>query len=101
MKAIKNFRIDQVPMWRVVAATTSAPDYEMDRTLFVEHHPDWGEYTIIHGAHCSCYGFDETEWDATVYTKAQLLKLMVLWERDSNSSERAIAPLVIRYLEAK
>ncbi|HBF4616133.1 TPA: hypothetical protein KOO48_001928 [Clostridioides difficile] len=30
---------------------------------------------LLEGCHCSCYGFDETEWSATVYTKEELIKL--------------------------
>ena len=99
MENIKGFKIDQVPVWKIILAATSDPDYEMDRTLLVDGYPNWGDYLIVSGGHCSCYDFDETEWDATSYTEAELKKLVMSWMERGYGSERIIAPLIARYLK--
>jgi len=98
MKRIKNFEINEIPIWKIVAVATSDPDYEMDRTIFVEHYPDYGDYCIIKGFHCSCYSFDDTDWEATQYTRQQLIKLAKSWlgHEYGFDSEKLIAPLIIR-----
>ena len=57
----------------IVVAWTSEPDYEMSRIILLENGYD--EYVVLEGGHCSCYDFDETEWDATVYETGELIKL--------------------------
>ena len=71
----------------------------MDRTILVEDYPDYGEYTIISGGHCSCYGFDEVEWDAIQYSMDEVIKLAEGWLKNGYGSERIIAPLIKGFLE--
>ena len=99
MKRIKNFRIDQIPAWKIVLVATSDPDYEMDRTMYIEDYPDWGDATIVSGFHCSCFDFDDTEWEAIQYTSEQLVKLAKGWEMNGYGSEKIIAPLILRQLQ--
>ena len=98
MKAINNFSIHTIPIHKVAAIATSDHSYEMDRTMLVENYPDYGDYTVVHGSHCSCYGFDDTKWDATTYTKDELKLLVVGWMANSYGSEAIIAPLISRYI---
>ncbi len=37
---------------------------------------NYGEYVLVEGSHCSCYDFDDTKWEATVYTREELKKLL-------------------------
>ncbi len=63
---------------QIFAARTSEPDYEMSRDIIlvcVDDIDEWDEYLYLEGYHCSCYDFDDTNWDGTVYTKEELLKL--------------------------
>ena len=39
-------------------------------------------YVLVEGYHCSCYGFDETEWDCTKLTETELKKIL-----NSNNGE--------------
>ena len=34
------------------------------------------EYVLVEGHHCSCYDFDESNWEATVYTREELKELL-------------------------
>ena len=64
----------------VVFAATSEPGYEMSRVLLLE--PNYEVFIVLYGSHCSCYDFDETEWDATEYTRNELKKLVPGWLND-------------------
>lgn len=68
---------NQVNFHNILFASTSEPDYEMSRTILLENLKDtnYDEYVVVEGCHCSCYGFDDTEWDAIKYNKNELLKL--------------------------
>lgn len=101
MRLINDFNLSDVPTWKIVACTTSDQDYEMDRTMLAENYPDYGDYTIIHGGHCSCYDFNDTSWDATVYTEDELRKVAREWRDNSWWSEFTIAPLILRYIGDK
>ena len=61
----------------IVFAHTTPIDYEMSRYILLEDLEGfkYGEYLVLEGGHCSCFGFDETEWSATVYNREELLKL--------------------------
>jgi hypothetical protein len=93
MKPIENFKLSDVPMTRIMLATTSEPDYEMSRVMIAEDWPDYGDYTVIAGSHCSCYGFDDTQWDATCYTDDELPKVLASWHTSYDGAERAMAAL--------
>ena len=99
MKNIKDFKITQIPMWQIVFATTSEPDYEMNRTLLVEEYPKYNDYTIVSGGHCSCYDFDDSTFDATIYSRDELIKLVTGWLVNGDGSERSIAPLILKHIE--
>jgi len=100
MKHQEKFDISQVFPWKIVVVTTSHPDYEMNRVMLIDNEPeaspDAREWILVRGYHCSCFKFDETEWDATWYTKAELLKVMEGWVHSDRQSERlAVAPIVL------
>lgn len=73
-----NIKDNKPKLHNILFATTSPKDYEMDRLLLLEDMPEteYGEYVLVEGYHCSCYGFDDTRWEATKYTKDELSKLL-------------------------
>lgn len=93
MKALNNFDLAAVPIDKILLTVTTEPDYEMQRILIAEDWPDWGDYTVIEGGHCSCYGFDETKWDAISYTEKELKKVLLNWLGRGYGAEPLIAQL--------
>lgn len=91
MQIIKDFKLEQVPQHRIVFVATSEPDYSMDRVIVAEDWPEYGDTTIINGGHCSCYGFDETSWDATTYTYDEVKAVIQGWLKSGYGSEKIIA----------
>lgn len=77
---MKNYEIKnkQIKLHNVLFAATSEVDYEMERLLILEDMPDtaYNEYVLVEGFHCSCYGFNDTNWDGTLLTKEELLKIL-------------------------
>ena len=69
---------DDIKMSNVLFATTSERDYEMNRLLLLENMPNtkYSEYVLAEGSHCSCYDFDETEWDCIKITEEELNELL-------------------------
>lgn len=67
-----------IKMHNVLFATTSEKDYEMKRLLLLEDMPDTNgdEFVLVEGYHCSCYDFDETNWNCTKLTRNELNKLL-------------------------
>lgn len=63
-----------IKLHNVLFATTSEQGYEMDRLLLLEDMPNTylGEFVLAEGYHCSCYDFDETEWDCVKLTRDEL-----------------------------
>ena len=101
MNKIKNFNILTVPVYKMVFMATSDHAYEMSRTILVEDYPEHKDYTVVKGYHCSCYGFDATEWEAVTYTVDELRLLVKGWlisSYDLHDSEGIIAPLILRYI---
>ena len=72
---------ERVEPWRVVCAAQSEPYYSEDRQILL-YGADEGDYynegpfILLDGGHCSCYDWEEAEWDATEYTRDELLTLM-------------------------
>ena len=73
-----NIKGKQIKLHNILFATTSERDYEMNRLLLLEDMPDttYGEYVLAEGGHCSCYGFDETEWDCVKVSHDELNKIL-------------------------
>lgn len=69
---------DDIKMANILFATTSERDYEMLRLILLENMPDtkYDEYVLAEGGHCSCYDFDETEWDCIKVTEEELNKIL-------------------------
>lgn len=99
MNKVKDFRLTDVPHHKIVLAATSEPDYEMNRTFLVEEMPSYGFFLVVQGSHCSCYGFDDTTWDATQYTGDELKKVASGWLEHGWGSEKIIAPLILEYIK--
>ena len=72
---MKNVKVE---LHNILFTTTQHYYYEANRLLLLENMPntEFCEYIMVEGYHCSCYGFDETKWDATVFTAEELDKLM-------------------------
>lgn len=89
-----------IKMHNVLFATTSERDYEMERLLLLEDMPDteYNEFVLVEGYHCSCYDFDETNWDCTKLTKDELNKLLEKNRRVGDSKKR-IKRIFIKVLE--
>ena len=94
---------EKVQLHNIAIATTSRPDYEMNRWLLLEDLKDlnYNEYVVVEGGHCSCYGFDETVWDAIKYTTEELIKIAE--DRISNDyyykEEKEFYRLVLNYFK--
>lgn len=73
-----NIKGKKIELHNILFATTSERDYEMNRLLLLEDMPDtkYGEYVLAEGGHCSCYDFDETEWDCVKITYNELNKIL-------------------------
>lgn len=62
---------------QILVTITSEPDYEMNKRMLLTDISglEYGEYLILEGGHCSCYDFDETDWDGTIYEENELRKI--------------------------
>lgn len=63
-----------IKLHNVLFATTTERDYEMERLILLEDMPDtnYDEFVLVEGYHCSCYNFDDTEWDCIKLTRDEL-----------------------------
>lgn len=101
---MKDFNIDTIKengleLYNIIISHTEGDGYEEERSILVEGLEDMkeGEYVVIEGSHCSCYGFDDTEWDATLYSENELMKLALAdYNRDSIFWKR-----ILKYLRSK
>ena len=61
-----------------VIVCTSPIDCEMKRYILLEDIKGlkYDEYVICEGYHCSCYDFDDTEWEYFKYSKKELEDLI-------------------------
>ena len=99
MKKIKNFNILSIPIYKIVFITTSNPEYEMNRTMLVENYPEFRDFVLVDGWHCSCYDFDDTTWEAIQYSKEEIIQIATSWIDKGHESERLIAPLILRHFQ--
>ena len=97
MQQIQKFDIKSIPVEKIVFVLTSDIDYSMERIIFVEHWEDYGNYLILQGSHCSCYDFDEADWDATIVDEEELKKLLEGWDRQETGLEPQMAKLLRDY----
>lgn len=79
MKKIENFDFNSIRAADILFASTSNLDYEMSRVILVENKN--GGFLVLDGAHCSCYEFEDTEWEAIHYTEEELKKLANVWAK--------------------
>lgn len=104
MNYIKDFDIKTVPHHAIVVAVTSDQDYSMDRTLICEDWPEYGDITVINGSHCSCYGFDDTKWEALTYNAKEFAEVVKGWKPayEFDAPSEALAyPIAMRYWNIK
>lgn len=68
------FKKEGIKPHQIIVAVTSEPDYEMERQILLGEVEglDCDEYVLLEGWHCSCYDFDDTEWEGIVYTHEEL-----------------------------
>ena len=78
----------------ILFASTSNQDYEMSRIILIESSKN-SLYVVLRGSHCSCYGFEDIEWDAMSYTEEQLIKLPL----DCGEEERELKVFLRRFFE--
>ena len=69
---------DDIKLSNILFTYTTEVDYSMERILLLEDMPntDYDEYVLVEGYHCSCYDFDESKWEGTLYTREELNKLL-------------------------
>ena len=83
---MRNYHINEkeIKPHNILYCVTSEIYYEMERLILLEDMPDTesGEYVLVEGDHCSCYDFDDTYWDATVYTGDELVRLLMNCGKD-------------------
>lgn len=94
MKQEKDFKLECVPLEKVAVVLTSDADYEESRLIFVEDFPDYGEYLIVDGGHCSCYGWGDVTWDATFLNLRELGLLLLAWDKQSYGLEARMASMI-------
>lgn len=61
---------------KILFCITSPIDYEMER-IFILEGDKYDEYIMVEGSHCSCFDFDESIWDATLFESSEeLIKVL-------------------------
>lgn len=76
-KNIKELKNKGIELHNVIVTYTSPNDYEMDRKFLLKEVDDlsYDEFLYVEGWHCSCFDFEDTEWEGIVYTREELSKL--------------------------
>ena len=98
-----NLKKEKVKFHNVVIAITTKPNYDMSRWLLLEDLEDleWNEYVVVEGFHCSCYGFDDTNWEAIKCTEEELVKIAK--DRTNSESydreEKEFCRLILEYMK--
>lgn len=75
---MKKVRVpSSIEPWRIVCAAQSEPDYSEDRQILYyaserdDIHSD-GPFVLLDGGHCSCYDWEDADWDATEYARDEI-----------------------------
>ena len=77
MEIVNYKSLQEVTLHEILFAVTSEIDYEMDRLILLEHRENFDkQYILIEGGHCSCYDFDDTQWEGLIMTEEELEKLL-------------------------
>ncbi len=74
-----NIKNIEIKPHNILFAWTSMRDLcDMDRIMLLEGMPETEkeEFVLAEGGHCSCYDFDETNWDCVVLNEAELKKIL-------------------------
>lgn len=73
-----NLNKNDLKIHNFVITYTTPLGYEMRRFMLLEDIKglEYGEYVICEGYHCSCYGFDDTEWEYFKYKENELNDLI-------------------------
>lgn len=63
-----------IKTWRIICASQSEPYYSEDRQILIYAGQDRYDdgYMLLEGGHCSCYGWEEVDWNATAYSREEL-----------------------------
>lgn len=92
---------DYLEIHNFVIVYTTPIGYEMQRYILLKDIKDLehDEYVIAEGSHCSCYDFDDTEWEYIKYTEEELKKLCEIKSIDeyTNHDERIFYTLCRNY----
>ena len=97
---MRNYEINkkEIELANVIYCITSPIDYEMTRLLILENIGDMedGEYMLIESYHCSCYGFEASNYEATIYTEEELLKVLKTNDFGDDLRKKAANQLSLR-----
>ena len=71
------FKKEGLKPHQIVLTITTKECYEEIRKMLLKDINDLedNEYLLLEGYHCSCYDFDDTRWQGTVYTREELKKI--------------------------
>lgn len=67
-----------IPLSDIILSYTNDEGYDAERDFLID---TWNyddvkaSYVIIEGEHCSCYDFDDIEWNMTAYEPSELVKV--------------------------
>ena len=80
MEKISPFKFEWVPQHSIVASvTTEEACCDSTRYVMAENQPEYGQYTLIEGNHCSCFDYDSVQWEAMIYDEDEVIELMSAW----------------------
>lgn len=84
--------------WRIICTSQSEPDYSEDRWMLIYGGEEiWDDaYVVLEGGHCSCYDWQEVQWDAVEYKRDELVQLAMKNSRSGHYvAERRFWKLVL------
>ena len=71
---------NDIKVYNVVFAVSNLPcSFEEERLLLLEDMPGTKpfEYVLVEGYHCSCYDFNDIEWECLVLTIDELERILI------------------------